>query len=130
MQHANEQKPSIGPIVADALAKELGSGGLPASPVAASDIVGATIIAKGPLLLYGQLWVDEVFAQLDDTVIVDWYIGDNETADADDVICKLIGPAHALLNGEQTALNFLRKLSSTASKTVQAFDFAMLHKID
>lgn len=80
-------------------------------------------------MLYGELWVNEVFAQVDDTVIIDWYIGDNQTADTEDVICKLIGPADALLTGEQTALNFLRSLSSTESQNSDAVDFSMLYKI-
>ncbi len=38
-------------------------------------------------------------------------------AEADDVICKIVGPARALLTGERTALNFLQTLSSTATTT-------------
>ena len=126
----DEQKASIGPIVAKALAENSGSEDATASSVSADRIVGATIVAKGALLLYGELWVNEVFAQVDDTVIIDWYIGDNQTADTEDVICKLIGPADALLTGEQTALNFLRSLSSTESKNTDAVDFSMLYKIN
>jgi len=118
----DEQKASIGPIVAKALAENSSSGDPTAASISADKIIGATIVAKGALVLYGELWVNEVFAQVDDTVIIDWYIGDHQTADTDDVICKLIGPADALLSGEQTALNFLRSLSSA--------DFAMLYKIN
>ena len=68
-------------------------------------------------MLCGQPWVDEVFAQLDDAVIIDWYVGDSQTAAADDVVCKLVGPARSLLSGERTALNFLQTLSATATTT-------------
>jgi nicotinate-nucleotide pyrophosphorylase (carboxylating) len=125
----DEQKASIGPIVAKALAENSASADSTASPVSADEIIGATIVARGALVLYGELWVNEVFAQVDDTVIIDWYIGDNQTADTEDVICKLIGPADALLTGEQTALNFLRSLSSTESQNSDAVDFSMLYKI-
>jgi nicotinate-nucleotide pyrophosphorylase (carboxylating) len=125
----DEQKASIGPIVAKALAENSASADSTASPVSADEIIGATIVARGALVLYGELWVNEVFAQVDDTVIIDWYIGDNQTADTEDVICKLIGPAEALLTGEQTALNFLRSLSSTESQNSDAVDFSMLYKI-
>ena len=130
MKLSDEQKASIGPIVANALAENTGSGDSTAPLIPADKMIGATIVAKGSLLLYGELWVNEVFAQVDDTVIIDWYIGDNQTADTDDVICKLIGPAAALLSGEQTALNFLRSLSSTESKNAEAVDFSMLYKIN
>ena len=36
-----------------------------------------------------------------------------------DVVCKLVGPARALLIGERTALNFLQTLSATASATAR-----------
>ena len=130
MKLSDEQKTSIGPIVANALAEDIASGDSSASSVSPDKIIGATIVARGSLVLYGELWVNEVFAQVDDTVIIDWYIGDNQTADTDDVICKLIGPADALLTGEQTALKFLRSLSSTESKNAAAIDFSMLYKIN
>ncbi len=117
MHHSDELKTSIGPVVANALAEDIGSGDLTASLIMASEIAGATIVARESLVVCGQLWVDEVFSQLDEAVIVDWYIGDGQTAEADDVICKLVGPARALLSGERTALNFLQTLSATATAT-------------
>lgn len=103
--------------VADALAEDVGSGDLTAGLLDGDEVVGATIVAREPLVLAGQLWADEVFRQLDDSVQVDWYTSDGQTADIDDVICKLVGPVQALLTGERTALNFLQTLSSTATTT-------------
>jgi len=117
MKLTDAQKASIGPVVASALAEDIGSGDLTASLLVADEIVGATIVARESLVLCGQHWVNEVFAQLDDAVVVDWYVGDSQTAEANDVICKLVGPARSLLSGERTALNFLQTLSSTATTT-------------
>lgn len=117
MKLSDDLRHSIGPAVSSALLEDVGDGDLTASLVDADAIVGATIIAREPLVLAGQPWVDEVFSQLDDRVILDWYIGDGESAEADDVICKLVGPARALLTGERVALNFLQTLSSTATVT-------------
>jgi len=117
MQLSDEFKESIGATVATALAEDVGEGDLTAMLVDADAVVGATIIARESLILAGQPWVDEVFAQLDNKVVVDWYVGDGQPAEADDVICKLVGPARALLTGERTALNFLQTLSSTATIT-------------
>jgi len=119
MKLSDQQKASIGPTVAHALAEDIGSGDLTASLIDSDAIIGATIIARETLLLSGHAWVDEVFAQIDAAVIIDWYIGDGQTAAANDVICKLVGPARALLSGERTALNLLQTLSSTASTTAQ-----------
>lgn len=115
----DELKPVIYKNVADALAEDIGSGDLTASLVDEDAVVGATIIARQSLVLAGHPWADEVFRQLDDGVLVDWYIEDGEHADTDDVICKLVGPARALLSGERTALNFLQTLSATATVTAE-----------
>ncbi|NNC56570.1 MAG: carboxylating nicotinate-nucleotide diphosphorylase [Woeseiaceae bacterium] len=109
----------MGPTVANALAEDIGSGDLTAALIDADTIVGATIIARQSLVLAGQPWVDEVFSQLDEGIVIDWYIGDGQTAEADDVICKLVGSAQALLTGERTALNFLQTLSATATVTAR-----------
>ena len=133
MKLTDAQKASIGPVVANALAEDIGSGDLTASLVDAGEVVGATIVARESLVLCGQHWVDEVFAQLDDAVVIDWYVGDSQTAEANDVICKLVGPARSLLSGERTALNFLQTLSSTAtitSKYVKAVEGSKTRILD
>jgi nicotinate-nucleotide pyrophosphorylase (carboxylating) len=108
---------SVGPSVAAALAEDVGAGDLTASLIDADAVVGAQIIAREPLVVCGEAWVNEVFRQLDDSVIADWYLGDGGVAEPDDVICKLVGNARALLTGERTALNFLQTLSATATST-------------
>lgn len=105
--------------VADALAEDIGEGDLTAALVDKDAVVGATIIAREPLVLCGEQWVNEVFTQLDATVVIDWYVGDGGAAEANDVICKLVGPARALLTGERTAINFLQTLSATATTTAE-----------
>ena len=105
--------------VADALAEDIGGGDLTSALIDADAIAGATIIARQSLVLAGQHWVDEVFSQLNDSVLIDWYITDGQSAENDDVLCKLVGPARALLTGERTALNFLQTLSATATTTAK-----------
>ena len=119
MKLSDDLKQSIGQTVSSALREDVGDGDLTASLVDVDAVVGATIIARESLVLAGQPWVDEVFSQLDEQVIIDWYIGDGQSAEADDVICKLVGPARALLTGERAALNFLQTLSSAASITAR-----------
>ena len=108
---------SIGPGVAAALAEDVGAGDLTASLIDADAVVGAQVLARESLIVCGQAWVDEVFRQLGETVVVDWYVGDGGRAEAGDIICKLVGPARAVLTGERTALNFLQTLSATATTT-------------
>jgi len=101
--------------VADALAENTGAGDSVAPLVDGNHVAGATIIAEQSIVLAGQPWVDQLFARLDDSIVIDWYIGDGETAETGDVICKLVGQAEALRRGERTALEFLRTLSAIAT---------------
>ena len=110
-------KASIGPVVAAALAEDVGAGDVTASLIDADAVVGGQIIARESFIVCGEDWVNEVFRQLDTNIIVDWYVGDGGRVEADDIICKLVGPARALLTGERTALNFLQTLSATATTT-------------
>ena len=114
-----ETKASIGPVVAAALAEDVGAGDLTASLVDEDAVVGAQIIARETLVLCGEDWVNEVFRQLDESVVIDWYVGDGGRAEPDDIICKLVGTARSLLTGERTALNFLQTLSGTATTVAE-----------
>ena len=110
---------SVHKDVANALDEDVGAGDLTAGLVDESALTGAQVIAREPMIIAGRPWFDEVFRQLDDRVIVDWYIDDGRDADTNDVICKLVGPARAILSGERTALNFLQTLSATATQTAR-----------
>jgi len=114
---SDEDRRAIGANVAAALAEDLGGGDLTAALIDADTVIGATVIAREPLILAGHPWASEVFRVLDERIQLDWYVEDGEDAAADDVICKLVGPARALLSGERTALNFLQTLSGTATTT-------------
>jgi len=103
--------------VTGALAEDIGSGDLTSDLVDADAVNGATILARESMTLCGQHYADAVFQRLDPSVIVDWYVADGEHADADDVICKIVGPTRALLSAERSALNFLQTLSGTATVT-------------
>ena len=80
-----ETKASIGPGVAAALAEDVGAGDITATLIATDAVVGAQIIARESLVLCGEDWVDEVFRQLDENIIIDWYIGDGGHAEADEI---------------------------------------------
>ena len=113
------ERQSLGSTVAAALAEDIGNGDLTAALIDQDEIVGATVVARESLVLAGHPWAAEVFSQLDERIQADWYIEDGQRAEADDVICKLVGPARAILTGERTALNFLQTLSATATVTAE-----------
>ena len=117
--------PDLADQVARALAEDVGSGDLTAALVPAGRTGRATVITREPAVLCGRPWVDEVFRQLDASVRVEWVASEGESVAPDQLLCRLEGPARALLTGERTALNFLQTLSGTA--TVARRYAAVLH---
>ena len=103
--------------VTAALAEDIGSGDLTASLVDPARTATGTIVTREPAVLAGRPWVDSVFRRLDDRVDIEWHRDDGDAVAAGAVICRLAGPARALLSGERTALNFLQTLSGTATVT-------------
>jgi len=103
--------------VSSALAEDLGAGDITAALVPAAANARAIVVAREPMRLAGQPWFNEVYRQLDGSVIVEWLLNDGDRADVDSEICMVSGPARAILSGERTALNFLQTLSATATIT-------------
>ena len=101
--------------IARLLAEDVGSGDLTASLIPASTHASATVLTREPMVLCGQAWFGEVFRQLSPEVAIEWLCAEGETVAADALLCKVRGPARALLTGERTALNLLQTLSATAT---------------
>ena len=100
-----------------ALAEDVGSGDLTAALVPAIRTGRARVITREAAVICGQPWFDEVFRQLDPAVMVEWQTGEGAAVEPGQLLCRLAGPARALLTGERTALNFLQTLSGTATVT-------------
>ena len=103
--------------VADALAEDVGSGDLTASLVPETSNASASIFARENAVMAGRPWVDEVYAQLDPDIRIEWQQDDGDRIDENTVLCEIEGPARSVLTGERTALNFLQTLSATATVT-------------
>ena len=103
--------------VADALAEDVGGGDLTASLVPETSNASASIFARENAVMAGRPWVDEVYAQLDPDIRIEWQQADGDRIDENTVLCEIEGPARAVLTGERTALNFLQTLSATATVT-------------
>jgi nicotinate-nucleotide pyrophosphorylase (carboxylating) len=102
-------------VVATALAEDIGPGDVTADLVPPASRATATVVSREDAVLCGTAWFDEVFAQLDPAVSVEWLAADGERVVPGATLCRLAGPARPLLSGERTALNFLQSLSGTAT---------------
>ncbi len=98
-----------------ALAEDIGSGDITAQLIPMNQLANAKVITRESAIVCGQAWVNEVFHQVDPTVVVDWKTSDGEQVAPNQVLFELSGPARSLLTGERAALNFLQLLSGTAT---------------
>jgi len=106
-------------VVQTALAEDVGSGDITAALIPADAQSDARIISREDAVLCGTTWVNEVFAQLDPQIRIDWQANDGDAITAEQTLCTLSGSSRMLLTGERTALNFLQTLSATATQTQQ-----------
>lgn len=108
--------PSIAQInVRDALAEDVGDGDVTARLIPSGARATAWVTCRERAVICGQPWFDETFRQLDPAISVQWMVTEGDRVEADTRICKIVGPARAILTGERTALNFLQTLSGTAT---------------
>jgi len=102
-----------------ALAEDLGSGDVTADLIPIDRHATAALITRDAMVLAGQPYVRETFAQIDPSVTLEWFADEGDAVAAGTQLATLRGPARALLTGERTALNFLQCLSAVATKTRQ-----------
>ncbi|HPT49504.1 MAG TPA: carboxylating nicotinate-nucleotide diphosphorylase [Accumulibacter sp.] len=108
--------------VTAALAEDVGGGDLTAQLVPSGVWSRAVVVARENAILCGSAWFERCFARLDPEIILDWTAADGERIVPDQVLCRIEGPARALLTGERSALNFLQLLSGVATKARQFVD--------
>jgi len=77
----------------------------------------ASLITREAMTLCGTAWVNEVFAQLDTDVRVEWFVQDGDQLPENTELCRFTGSSRSILTGERTALNFLQTLSGVATTT-------------
>jgi len=102
-----------------ALAEDIGQGDLTASLVPADTYSTARLISREAAIIAGTAWADEVFRQLDRSILIDWKVEDGDHVAADSELALIKGPSRAILTGERTAMNFLQTLSGTATITAE-----------
>jgi len=85
-------------------------------------VASARIIAKEPGVIAGTALARAVFSRIDPDLVVDDRVMDGEVVQPLDVVLTLQGRAASILTGERVALNFLQRLSGTATATRRFVD--------
>ena len=108
--------------VAAALAEDIGTGDITAALVPQAQTAEATVLCRDHAVICGEVWVSEVFRQLDSTITLHWLRRDGERIRPEETVFIAKGPARALLTAERTALNFLQTLSGVATAAREYVD--------
>ena len=112
-------------IVRRALAEDLRWGDITTEAVVQGDAraVGE-VVASSTCILAGLDVAVEAFMQLDPRVDVERPLQDGDACSPGATVLRLAGLGGALLTAERTALNFLQRMSGTATLTRQYVDLA------
>ena len=107
-------------LVRQALAEDRGRGDATSAATIAKGLrATGTIIAKGDLVIAGMDVAAEAFRQLDAQSVFEVRWGDGARVQPGEIVAHVRGDAHALLEAERTALNFLQRLSGIATLTAK-----------
>lgn len=110
--------PHLATLIDLALAEDLGSGDVTTAALYPPGARGrARLVAREPLVVAGLDMATNVFTRLDPRCRLRPAVRDGARAKKGTVLARLQGPLRAMLEGERTALNFLRHLSGIATQT-------------
>lgn len=101
--------------VFNALKEDIGDGDVTAEIIPQDNISLATVICREACIFCGLDWFEETFRQVDDGILIDWFVDDGDRIEADQIICTISGSSQNIVTAERTALNFIQTLSATAT---------------
>ncbi len=101
--------------VAQSLREDIGDGDITAQLIAAHTQSSGRVITREHATVAGRDWVNEVFRQVDPSVVLEWRVKDGDKVVSDQILFQMRGPARSLLTAERAALNWLQTLSGVAT---------------
>ena len=111
--------------VREALAEDAADGDVTTAGVVPPGLLAsAHMIARSSGVVAGLPVAEEVFRQVDGSVLFEPVMADGDVISADQVLARLKGRLGSLLRAERTALNFVQQLSGVATLTRRFVDAA------
>lgn len=108
------------PIVALALAEDIGTGDVTAiATVDATATAAGIILAKQDGVVSGIDVAGFVFSSVDPAIAYEPLVANGDQVSARTTLAKVSGPARSLLTAERTALNLIQRLSGVATVTAR-----------
>ncbi len=113
--------PDVVALIELALSEDLGRGDVTTLSVIGQHDkpVGARLVARQSLVVYGAEIAQAVFQRVDSSLEVTVELLDGANAESGDTVLTVTGSAGAILKAERTALNFIQRLSGIATMSHQ-----------
>lgn len=99
------------------LAEDIGSGDITAQLIPPDTLANATLITREQAIFCGIDWANEVFNQLDPTIVIQWQVKDGDEIEPLQELAFIKGHARSILTAERSMLNLLQTLSATATES-------------
>jgi nicotinate-nucleotide pyrophosphorylase (carboxylating) len=110
----------VRPLVAAALAEDIGSGDVTTLAAVPESALGRAVMrAREPLVVAGLDLAEAAFTELSPKVEISREALDGQALAKGRSLMSISGPARALLSAERVALNFVQRLSGVATLTSQ-----------
>jgi nicotinate-nucleotide pyrophosphorylase (carboxylating) len=109
--------PAVRRLIELALDEDLGRGDVTSQVTVGKDgpTIRADMAVREPIVVFGVDIAAAVFAMVDARIEVEIISPDGSRLDRGAVIMSVAGPAHGVLAAERTVLNFIQRLSGTAT---------------
>lgn len=105
--------------VFNALKEDVGDGDITAELIPHDNISLATVISREDCVFCGLDWFEETFRQVDDEILIDWFVDDGDHIEAEQILCTISGSSRKIVTAERTAINFIQTLSATATQSAR-----------
>lgn len=106
------------PLVARALAEDIGSGDVTSDAIVAPDVLGsALVVARQPLVACGLAVAEAVFHAVDPALAIETLWTEGEARERNLPLLRARGSLRSILVAERSALNFLARMCGVATFT-------------
>jgi nicotinate-nucleotide pyrophosphorylase (carboxylating) len=111
---------SVDPLIEFALTEDIGIGDITTEATVSPSRKGVgRLVAKSAGVVAGLPVAQRVFEKVDTSLDFRAFVSDGDSVDAMTLVAEVVGAAKSILIGERPALNFLQRLSGTATLTAQ-----------
>ena len=126
-----ENSENVQQLIQRAIEEDVGPGDATTNAfVAENQMVEAVIVSRNAYTVSGGTIAAAVFNEIDKRISVKVVKQDGDAVNAGEMILSIHGPARSILTGERLALNFMQRMTGTATAVKHFVDILSPHNVD